>query len=96
MPDIGTIRVYHAAFLAFREFVPRTEDREELTWRNVPQAMLFLVPYLFMAYLVRRRDTHLMRVLLLPTLIAMTARCTFRYQWKDPRFRWYEWDRGDI
>ncbi|KAI1787882.1 hypothetical protein LXA43DRAFT_975059 [Ganoderma leucocontextum] len=47
-----------------------------------------------MAYLVRRRDTHLMRVLLLPTVIAMTVRCTFRYQWKDTYYRWYEWNRG--
>ncbi|TBU66006.1 hypothetical protein BD310DRAFT_943492 [Dichomitus squalens] len=47
-----------------------------------------------MAYLVRRRDTRLMRVLLLPTVIAMTVRCTFRYQWKDIRFKWFEWDRG--
>ena len=88
--------MYYAAYLAFRQFVPRTEDREGLTWQNVPRALLFVLPYLFMAYLVRRRDTHLMRVLLLPTVVAMAIWCTFRYQWKDPYYRWYEWNRGSV
>ncbi|PIL23846.1 hypothetical protein GSI_13597 [Ganoderma sinense ZZ0214-1] len=64
LPDVLD-QINYAAYLAFRQFVPRTEDREALTWQSVPQALLFIVPYLFMAYL-----------------------------WKDPYFRWYEWNRG--
>ncbi|KAI0361931.1 hypothetical protein OH77DRAFT_1416119 [Trametes cingulata] len=86
--------IYFAAVLAFREFIPPWKDREQLTWARLPQAFLYLIPYFFMAYLVRRQGTHLMRLLLLPTVIAMALRCTFRYKNEDPRMAWYEWNRG--
>ncbi|KAI0806713.1 hypothetical protein C8Q74DRAFT_1223971 [Fomes fomentarius] len=47
-----------------------------------------------MAYLVRRRETHLIRLLLLPTVLATTVWCTFGYKSLDPRMAWYEWVRG--
>ncbi|OSD01670.1 hypothetical protein PYCCODRAFT_1452719 [Trametes coccinea BRFM310] len=86
--------VSYAAGLAFREFIPRQQDREPLTWTNAPNAFLYLIPYFFLAYLVRRQGTYLMRLLLLPTVIAMTLRCTFRYIKDDPSLLWYEWNRG--
>ncbi|KAJ3004494.1 hypothetical protein NUW54_g4789 [Trametes sanguinea] len=89
-------RVSYAAGLAFREFIPRQQDREPLTWTNAPNAFLYLIPYFFLAYLVRRQGTHLMRLLLLPTVIAMTLRCTFRYTKDDPSLVWYEWNRGTL
>ena len=89
-------RVQHAVALALRELVPRLEDRDVLTWRNLPLAFLYLPPFLFMAYLVRRKETHLMRLLLLPTVLTTTVWCTFRYKHEDPRMGWYEWDRGAL
>ncbi|KAI0374729.1 hypothetical protein BV20DRAFT_960879 [Pilatotrama ljubarskyi] len=86
--------IYFAAVLAFREFIPPWKAREQLTWTRLPQAFLYLIPYFFMAYLVRRKGTHLMRLLLLPTVVAMALRCTFRYKNEDPRMAWYEWNRG--
>ncbi|KAI0646900.1 hypothetical protein C8Q79DRAFT_1117992 [Trametes meyenii] len=86
--------VYWASSLAFREFIPQYGRREQLKWINAPQAFLYLIPYFFMAYLVRRQGTHLMRVLLLPTVVAMALRCTFRFKNDDPKFAWYEWNRG--
>lgn len=87
-------RVQDAILLFYRELVPRIEDREVLTWKTLPQAFLYLVPFFFMAYLVRRRETHLIRLLLLPTVLATTVWCTFGYKSLDPRMAWYEWVRG--
>ena len=89
-------RVKHAAALAFREFVPRQQHRRLLTWTAAPYAFLYVVPYLFMAYLVRRRDTHLVRILLLPTVIATAIRCTWGYTVGNPWCTFYEWDRGKV
>ncbi|KAI0637124.1 hypothetical protein C8Q77DRAFT_1215930 [Trametes polyzona] len=86
--------IYYAASLAFREFIPPWSRREQLTWLNLPQAFLYVIPYFFLAYLVRRQGTQLMRLLLLPTVVAMALRCTFRYKNEDPRMAWYEWIRG--
>ncbi|KAI0831141.1 hypothetical protein BC628DRAFT_1312062, partial [Trametes gibbosa] len=83
-----------AAALAYQQFIAPWEDRERLTWSTYPQAHLYLIPYFFLAYLVRRQGTHLVRLLLLPTVVAMSLRCTFRYKIDDPRMAWYEWDRG--
>lgn len=94
-PDVtAPRRLQHAAFLAFREFVPAQQSRRLLTWKTGPQAFLYLVPYFFMAYLARRRDTHLMRVLLLPTIVAMAVRCTWSFTIGNPYFAFFEWDRG--
>ncbi|KAI0747968.1 hypothetical protein C8Q80DRAFT_706252 [Daedaleopsis nitida] len=86
--------IRHAALLAWRQFVPRFEDREVLTWRTMPQAIMYLAPFFFMAFLVRRQDTHLIRLLLLPTVVSATVWCTFRFKSEDARMAWYEWDRG--
>ncbi|KAI0781096.1 hypothetical protein BD413DRAFT_600538 [Trametes elegans] len=93
MADIWN-EVLSKATTIFREFIPRWEDRVQITWYNAPQAVLHALPYFFMAYLVRRPDTQLMRLLLLPTVIGMTLRCTYGYKFDDPRWFWYEWERG--
>ncbi|KAH9908249.1 uncharacterized protein BXZ73DRAFT_37838, partial [Epithele typhae] len=88
--------IFYAVKLASREFVPRQEDRRIVTWTNFPQVFSYCIPYFFMAYLVRRRDTRLLRILLLPLVVAMAVRCTWGYTFANPRLRWYEWDRGII
>jgi len=86
--------LYFAAYRAFRQFIPAPRDREHLTWSNVPNAFIYLAPYLFMAYLARRADTHLIRLLFLPTDIATTLRCTFVYDIEDPEFAHLNYIRG--
>lgn len=44
-----------------------------------------------MSYLVRRPDTHLIRLLLLPTLISTALYSSFGYVWVDPRRNVYNW-----
>ncbi|KAH9942736.1 hypothetical protein B0H21DRAFT_884522 [Amylocystis lapponica] len=73
-----------AAHRAFRSFVPPQDDRIPITWWTLPSAVAYCLPCLFMAYLVRRRDTHLLRLLLLPTAVAMAVRCAFRYTLEGP------------
>lgn len=48
-----------------------------------------------MAYLVRRDGTYLIRLLLLPTIIAMSLRCTFRYYIPDQGLVFHDWVRGE-
>ncbi|KAH9854073.1 hypothetical protein C2E23DRAFT_753776 [Lenzites betulinus] len=86
--------VFAAAVLAYRQFVPPLEDREQLTWSSYLQAHLYLIPYLFLAYLVRRQGTRLIRLMLLPTVVPMALRCMYRYKIEDPRLVWLEWSRG--
>jgi Membrane bound O-acyl transferase family len=44
-----------------------------------------------MSYLVRRPDTHLIRLLLLPTLITTALHSSYGYVWLDPRHNVYNW-----
>ena len=44
-----------------------------------------------MSYLVRRPHTHLMRLLLLPTLITAALHSSYGYVWLDPRHNVYNW-----
>ncbi len=76
------------------ELLPPPQYRKPLTWRNVPNAFAYLVPFCFMAYLVRRRETRVIRLLVLPTVIVMAIRGTFSYDWFDPRFSFFTWVRG--
>jgi Membrane bound O-acyl transferase family len=44
-----------------------------------------------MSYLVRRPDTHLIRLLLLPTLITAALHSSYGFVWNDPRHNVYHW-----
>jgi hypothetical protein len=44
-----------------------------------------------MSYLVRRPDTHLIRLLLLPTLITAALHSSYGYVWLDPKHNVYNW-----
>jgi hypothetical protein len=44
-----------------------------------------------MSYLVRRPDTHLIRLLLLPTLITTALYSSYGYVWLEPRHNVYNW-----
>lgn len=76
---------------AFRTFVPPHEDRIPITWHTAPFTLLQFIPFSFMSYLVRRPDTHLIRLLLLPTLITAALHSSYGYVWLDPRHNVYNW-----
>jgi hypothetical protein len=53
-----------------------------------------LLPFTLMAFLVRRPNTHLVRLMLIPILIATALRAAFGYVWVDPRLNVYNWGGG--
>ena len=67
---------------AFRKLGLLSEDRPVMSLEKMPYAMTFFVPYFIMAYLARRDGTYLMRLLLLPVVVAMTLHCAFGYKWE--------------
>lgn len=76
------------------ELVPDPSEKKPLTWATAPAAFGYLVPFLFMAYLSRRRDTQLIRLLLLPTIIFSAIRGTYAYGWSEPELAFAMWLRG--
>ncbi|KZT08763.1 uncharacterized protein LAESUDRAFT_735884 [Laetiporus sulphureus 93-53] len=78
---------------AFRVFVPLDEDRIPLTWRLIPHSLVYFVPFLWMAYLVRRAHTYTIRLFLLPIVISTTIYCTYRYKVPDPYYTTGDWGR---
>lgn len=76
---------------AFRTFVPPHQDRIPITWQTAPFTLLQFIPFSFMSYLVRRPDTHLIRLLLLPTLITAALHSSYGFVWNDPRHNVYNW-----
>lgn len=76
---------------AFRTFVPPQQDRIPITWQTAPFTLLQFIPFSVMSYLVRRPDTHLIRLLLLPTLITAALHSSYGFVWNDPRHNVYHW-----
>lgn len=88
--------MYHDAIRAYEELVPPPERREPLTLASVPVALLGpLLPLLFLAYLARRADTHLVRLLVLPVAIAGALYSTYHYKLEDHRLRIVEVVRSE-
>ncbi|KAH8103030.1 hypothetical protein BXZ70DRAFT_767554 [Cristinia sonorae] len=69
----------HIAQTIFRSLVPLPQDRITLTWNNAHYASVHMLPVAMLAYLVRRRNTELLRLALLPLTVMMSVRCTFGY-----------------
>ncbi|KAI0304492.1 membrane bound O-acyl transferase family-domain-containing protein [Multifurca ochricompacta] len=76
---------------AFRTFVPPPQDRIPITWHTAPYMLVQFIPYSFMSYLVQRPDTHLIRLLFLPTLIITALHSSYGYVWLDPRYNVFNW-----
>ena len=87
-------RLYFAIHQAFRVMVPFPHDRIPWTTQTLPYAIAPFIPFFFMAYLVRRRDTFLIRLLLLPSIIAISVRVAYGYYWTDPRLNVYNWGQS--
>lgn len=78
-----------------RLLVPKLDDRVPITPSTFPYTISFLPPVLFMAYLARRPETYLMRLLLLPTVITITLYSCFGYVWTGPGMHVYNWGEGN-
>ncbi|KAI0300363.1 hypothetical protein BC826DRAFT_1090365 [Russula brevipes] len=76
---------------AFRTFVPPHHDRIPITWHTAPFILLQFIPFSFMSYLVRRPDTHLIRLMLLPMLIAAALYSSYGHVWLEPRHNVFNW-----
>ncbi|KZV73772.1 hypothetical protein PENSPDRAFT_682524 [Peniophora sp. CONT] len=74
-----------------RTLVPRPEDRTPLTLATAPYMMIQFIPFLAMAYLVRRPNTYILRLLILPILIVTALHAAFGYVWTNPRLNVYNW-----
>ncbi|KAF9046621.1 hypothetical protein BJ165DRAFT_1388652, partial [Panaeolus papilionaceus] len=79
------------AHQAFRTIVPHEHDRVPITLQNGFLPILCYVPFIFMAYLARRSDTYLIRLLLLPSVIASILVAAYRYTWTKPELNVYNW-----
>ena len=77
--DSATLRIYLGFYYAFRALVPLPQHRTPWAWSNAYWAVLPLVPLLFMAYLVRRKDTFVMRLLLLPATVCLLLHSAHGY-----------------
>jgi len=72
--DSATLRIQIAFHWAFRTLIPLPHHRTPWTASNAYWAVLPFLPLGFMAYLVRRRDTFVIRLLLLPSVIFLSIR----------------------
>ncbi|OSX67195.1 hypothetical protein POSPLADRAFT_1042455 [Postia placenta MAD-698-R-SB12] len=79
--------------LAIRTLIPPPQQREPLRWNNFHRAFVYFIPFLFMAYLVRRAHTYPIRLLLLPTLITSTIYSTYHFRVDDPSCVMLDWLR---
>ncbi|KAI0937158.1 hypothetical protein AcV5_005122 [Taiwanofungus camphoratus] len=73
-------QLYHVVHRAFRKLAPLPQDCELLTVQTLPDAFIYIIPYLLMSYLARRKNTQLLRLFLLPVVIVMAIHCAYRYK----------------
>ncbi|KZT73256.1 hypothetical protein DAEQUDRAFT_461423 [Daedalea quercina L-15889] len=74
--------------------IPSYEERIPITWHTIPQTLVYWAPFYLMAYLVRRADTHVLRLLLLPIVLSTAAYCMYWFKVEDPRLATLEWGRA--
>ncbi|KII90963.1 hypothetical protein PLICRDRAFT_39539 [Plicaturopsis crispa FD-325 SS-3] len=77
---------------AFRVLIPEPQDRHPIgSLEAVASHLLAFGLFLFMCYLARRPDTHLIRLLLLPAVIVAGLHACFGFYWSDPTLNCYNW-----
>ncbi|KAI0715584.1 hypothetical protein C8Q72DRAFT_192133 [Fomitopsis betulina] len=86
--------VCQGAVSAFEEIVPQPERRQQLTMATLPMALLGpSLPFFVLAYLSRRADTYIIRLLIFPTAFTTTLYFTYHYKIEDHRYRMFEFIR---
>lgn len=71
--------------------MPTHQDRIPITWYTAPFTLLQFIPFSFMSYLGRRPDTHLIRLMLLPTLISAALHSSYGFVFLEPRHNVFNW-----
>ncbi|KAL1742264.1 hypothetical protein HDZ31DRAFT_66131 [Schizophyllum fasciatum] len=79
------------ALQAYRTLVPEQQDRIPMSPEAAAFALITALPILFMAYLARRPDTYLIRLLLLPLTIMGLVSSAYRYYCVTPILNVYNW-----
>ncbi|KAH7904766.1 hypothetical protein BJ138DRAFT_867907 [Hygrophoropsis aurantiaca] len=90
----GCYRTDYSVCNVFRAVIPHPQDRIPITIGHWPYAVLPFIPFLFLAYLARRPDTHTLRLLLLPITVASILGTAFRFVWVKFEFNVYDWGQG--
>ena len=90
-PNPLASRLSYGAYQAFRTIVPAEEARIPLTFQNAIYPVLCYTPFIFLAYLARRPDTYLIRLLWLPTVIIGILVSAYRFYWVLPELNVYNW-----
>ncbi|KAF9781677.1 hypothetical protein BJ322DRAFT_1213017 [Thelephora terrestris] len=85
--------IYTASHHAFRIIVPLPHHRTPWAWNNAYWAIVPFIPLGVMAYLVRRRDTFVMRLLLLPATICLLVHSAHGFYWSDPLVETRNWSQ---
>ncbi|CAA7262938.1 unnamed protein product [Cyclocybe aegerita] len=89
------ISVWHevafGAWQAFRTVVPEQQHRIPISLSTGIYPIMCYIPFIFLAYLARRPDTYLMRVLLLPSVITSILVAAYRFTWVPPELNVYNW-----
>ncbi|KAF9468488.1 hypothetical protein BDZ94DRAFT_664427 [Collybia nuda] len=83
--------LYFAVHRALRTVIPDLQDRIPITWHTAPYPFILYVPFIFMAYLARRQDTYIVRLLLLPITLCGIVAAAYRYVWTIPDLNVYNW-----
>lgn len=87
-------RLFYALNEAFRVMVPYPKDRTPWSLETLPYALAPFIPFYFMAYLVRRRNTYQMRLLLLPSIIMISVKVAYGYYWTEPSLNVFNWGQS--
>jgi hypothetical protein len=74
--------------------IPDLQDRIPITWSTIPYQLACYIPFIFLAYLARRPDTHLIRLLLLPSVLCGIVASAYRYVWIVPALNVYNWGQS--
>ena len=77
--------------LAIYTMVPDPDDRTPYSWKCAPYFVSTLLAFLFLAYLTRRPDTYLIRLLITPLVIQGIVFCAYNYVWTTPQLNVYNW-----
>lgn len=78
----------------WHRLIPYPEDRIPVTVYTIHNVFFPLLPLLLMSYLVRRPNTHLYRLALMPITIWAILRASFAYVWVDELYGPYNFGQG--
>jgi hypothetical protein len=86
----------HSAMRIWRLVIPKPEDRVPITTLNAFNIFLPLIPVFFMGYLVRRPDTYLYRLALMPFTIWIILCGSFGYVFVNELHEPYNFGQGGL